>query len=149
MVIPLRNQATDEQHPAAPPRYGTVWGHEGTSIADARRAVRSLLSYAGHDPSHQPGQDAQIVVSELVTDALRHAPGPGALLLELSLDHTLLRITVRDSSPRPPRLLTPDPHRIGGHGLHLITRLCDTFHTIAHDHGKQVTAHLRMPGPTA
>ena len=64
--------------PAAPLRYSAAWDTADASIADARTAVRTLLARAGHDPRHRPSQDAQLVVSELVTNALRHAPGPGA-----------------------------------------------------------------------
>ncbi|MET7814063.1 ATP-binding protein [Streptomyces sp. NPDC005395] len=147
MVIPLRKQATDEHHPAAVLRYGVVWAAEGTSIADARNAVRTLLARAGHPPHHQLSQDAQIVVSELITNALRHAPGPGGLLLETHTSPARLRITVRDTSRAAPRLRVPDPHRIGGHGLHLITRLCSHFHTSPRDDGKQVTAEMLLPQP--
>ncbi|MFG2124391.1 ATP-binding protein [Streptomyces sp. NPDC048710] len=148
MVIPIGNQATDEHDSAAPLRYGAAWGSEGTSIACTRHAVRTLLVQAGHPSDHQLSQDAQIVVSELVTNALRHAPGPGQLLLELIPESGLLRITVRDRSTRQPRLLVPDPRRIGGHGLHLITRLCVRFHTVPLDDGKQVMAELSLRGDT-
>ncbi|MEU6770624.1 ATP-binding protein [Streptomyces sp. NPDC046759] len=148
MVIPLRKQATDERDSAAPLRYGATWSSEGTSIAYTRQAVRTLLVHAGHPSDDQTGQDAQIVVSELVTNALRHAPGPGRLLLELDSESGLLRITVRDCSARPPRLLVPDPSRIGGHGMHLITRLCERFHTVRLDDGKEVIAELSLRGNT-
>ncbi|MFF5028725.1 ATP-binding protein [Streptomyces collinus] len=144
MVIPLRNQAKDEHHEAAALRYSAVWDIQGTSIADSRHAVRTLLTRAGHHPDQQQCQDAQIVVSELVTNALRHAPGPGALMLELTADPALLRITVRDSSSRPPRPAPRTPDRIGGHGLHLIARLCDRLHTVLVDQGKHVIAEVRL-----
>ncbi|MDN3250588.1 MULTISPECIES: ATP-binding protein [unclassified Streptomyces] len=147
MVIPLRQQTTDEHHPAAVLRYGAVWAADGTSIADARNAVRTLLARAGNPPHHQISQDTQIVVSELVTNALRHAPGPGGLLLEVLTTPARLRVTVRDTSRAAPRLRVPDPHRIGGHGLHLITRLCSHFHTSPRDDGKQVTAEMLLPQP--
>ncbi|MFE0510749.1 ATP-binding protein [Streptomyces sp. NPDC058964] len=149
MVTPLRNQATDERDSAGPLRYGAAWDSEGTSIAHTRHAVRTLLVQAGHPSDHRPSRDAQIVVSELVTNALRHAPGPGQLLLELIPESGLLRITVRDRSPRQPRLLVPDPRRIGGHGLHLITRLCERFHTVPLGDGKLVIAELGLSGDTA
>ncbi|MEU3829365.1 ATP-binding protein [Streptomyces sp. NPDC029080] len=144
MAIPLRNHATDEQDQTAAWRYGAVWDAQGTSVTDARHAVRTLLAQAGHPSDHRPSQDAQLVVSELVTNALRHAPGPGGLLLELTSDPALLRITVRDSSPRPPRPRAHNPHRIGGHGLHLITRLCDRFQTVLLGQGKHVVAELGL-----
>ncbi|MER5525876.1 hypothetical protein ABT075_14890 [Streptomyces sp. NPDC002677] len=49
---------------------------------------------------------------------MRHAPGPGALLLELTPDAALLRISVRDNSPHLPELRANDAGRVGGHGPH-------------------------------
>jgi len=144
MVIPLRKHAPDAHTPAVPPRFGAAWGSEGASIADARNAVRGLLARAGHDRDHRISQDAEIVVSELVTNALRHAPGPGGLFLEMPAPDRL-RITVRDSSPEAPAPRSPDPRRVGGHGLHLITRLCEQFRTITVEGGKQVMAELGLP----
>ncbi|MFK4148407.1 ATP-binding protein [Streptomyces sp. NPDC004065] len=144
MVIPLMKQAADEHHRTVPVRYVAVWDTAGTSIADTRHAVRTLLARAGHRPTDTAGQDAQLVTSELVTNALRHAPGPGGLVLELSPDGAFLRITVRDSSPRPPRPLPQDARRVGGHGLHLVSRLCDRFRTVPLPDGKQVVAELSL-----
>lgn len=121
-----------------------AWDAKGTSIADARHAVHSLLVRAGHPPHHVISQDAQLVVSELVTNALRHAPGPGELLLEV-VPSNLLRVTVRDGSPRPPEPLAPDPGRPGGHGVHVVTRLSERMYAIPADGGKQVVAELRLP----
>lgn len=102
MVTPLEDRASDEQESAAPLRYSAAWHTADASIADARTAVRALLAQAYHDPHHRPSQDAQLVVSELVTNALRHAPGPGGLALEVAPDAALLRIAVSDSSPARP-----------------------------------------------
>ncbi|MFI5875080.1 ATP-binding protein [Streptomyces sp. NPDC051445] len=146
MVTPLKNRASDEQRLAARLHYSAAWDTTDTSIADARAAVRALLADAGHPPDHRPSQDAQLVVSELVTNAVRHAPGPGALALEVTPDAAWLRISVRDSSPRPPELRAHDARRVGGHGLQLVTRLCDQLHTTALHTGKQIVAHLRLHG---
>ncbi|MFF8401430.1 ATP-binding protein [Streptomyces sp. NPDC015684] len=147
MVIPLRKQAEDERHEEGPLRSGTAWDTAGISIADTRRTVRTLLARAGHHPDHRPSQDAQLVVSELVTNAIRHAPGPGALLLELSPDDAVLLITVRDGSPRTPDVHPQDGSRVGGHGLRLVTQLCEQVHTVPWASGKQVTAQLRLGTP--
>ncbi|MFD3735902.1 ATP-binding protein [Streptomyces sp. NPDC058632] len=98
MVTPLKNRASDEQKPAAPLRYSTAWDTPDAPITKARTAVCTLLAQAGHDPGHRPSQDAQLIVSELLTNALRHAPGPGSLALEVTPDAALLRIAVRDTS---------------------------------------------------
>ncbi|MFE6176047.1 ATP-binding protein [Streptomyces sp. NPDC056464] len=149
MVTPLKNQASDEQDLAAPLRYSSSWDTPDASIAEARAAVRAPLAQADHHPDEGYGQDAQLVVSELVTNALRHAPGPGRLALEVTSDAAVLRITVSDTSPRPPELRTPDARRVGGHGLRLVTRPCDRLHAIALDTGKQVVAHLYLRRPAS
>ncbi|BBC94386.1 ATP-binding protein [Streptomyces griseofuscus] len=143
MVSPLGIQAMDEPR-SAPSRYSAVWGMAGISIADARGAVRTLLARAGHHPDQQSNQDAQLVVSELVTNALRYAPGPGALLLELSADAARLTIAVRDGSSDQPLLREPDPRRAGGHGLHLVTRLCEQVRTVPSGEGKRIVAELLL-----
>ncbi|MFG2266503.1 ATP-binding protein [Streptomyces sp. NPDC048720] len=147
MVIPLRNQAPDGREPAGALRYSTAWDEEQPPIADARQAVRTLLAQAGHPPEHRACQDAQLVVSELVTNAHRHAPGPGGLELEVVPDAALLRITVRDSSPLRPEPQEHDARRVGGHGLRLVTMLCGQLHTVALATGKQVVAHLPLQAP--
>ncbi|MFJ3234266.1 ATP-binding protein [Streptomyces sp. NPDC086787] len=124
--------------------YVTVWETGSAPISEARQAVRALLGRAGYRPDHRTSQDAQLVVSELVTNAHRHAPGPGRLELEVIPDAALLRIRVRDSSPHQPQLQPPAPGRIGGHGLHLVTRLSTKLHTLAQESGKQVVAHLHL-----
>ncbi|WP_369179214.1 hypothetical protein [Streptomyces mutabilis] len=58
-----------------------------------------------------------------------------------------MRITVRDTSWAALRLRVPGPHRIGGHGLRLITRPCSHFPTGPRDDGKQVTAVMLLPRP--
>ncbi|MFE5114077.1 ATP-binding protein [Streptomyces sp. NPDC056663] len=147
MLTPLKNWASDERDPAAPQRYSSSWDAPDASISEVRAAVRALLAQAGHHPDHRSGQDAQLIVSELVTNALRHAPGPGRLALEVIPGTATLRITVRDSSPRPPELRTHDARHVGGRGLHLVTRLCDRLHTVALDTGQQVVAHFYCAGP--
>ncbi|MFI9650724.1 ATP-binding protein [Streptomyces sp. NPDC052040] len=144
MVISLRNQAWDVREPTVPLRYSAVWEAEQSPIAEARRAVRTLLAEAGHPPQDRASEDAQLVVSELVTNAYRHAPGPGGLDLEVIPGAALLRIAVRDSSPDLPELRALDPHRIGGHGLRLVTHLCARVETTPLDSGKQVVAHLDL-----
>ncbi|MET9730510.1 ATP-binding protein [Streptomyces sp. NPDC006458] len=149
MVTPLSKKTSGDPGRLASWRYRAVWDTSHVSIADARKAVRTLLTRAGHRPDHRPGQDAQLVVSELVTNAVRHAPGPYELLLEIPPDADQLRITVRDSSPDPPRRQAPDAQRVGGHGLLLVDLLCKQVHTVALNVGKQVVALLPLTAPAA
>ena len=142
MVTASKDHAPEErEHPL---RFSAVWHTSEVAAADARAAIRALLAQVGLSPHHTSSQDAQLVVSELVTNAARHAPGPGALEVELTADATLLRISVRDSSPRLPELRERNARRVGGHGLYLISRLCDQLHTVVLDAGKKIVAHLQL-----
>ncbi|MFJ5778991.1 ATP-binding protein [Streptomyces sp. NPDC093094] len=149
MVTPLSKQSSHDSGRPAPWYYSAAWHTSQAPVADARRAVRTLLDRAGHHPAHRPSQDAQLVVSELVTNAVQHAPGPLGLLLEITPDAAQLRIVVRDSSPDPPRPQARDARRVGGHGLRLVGLLCKQVHTVALTRGKQVVALLALPAPAA
>ncbi|WP_251091860.1 ATP-binding protein [Streptomyces sp. Caat 7-52] len=147
MDIPLRTHATVQGRPALL-RYSRTWDTGISSIAEARDAVAALLARARPAPGRRPVQDAQLVVSELVTNAAKHAPGPCALGLELLPDATALRVTVTDTSREPPRRRPPDPGRIGGHGLHLVAMLSRGLEVTRLSHGKRVTATVPLvPAP--
>lgn len=145
MAIPLRNPGAGRQaQPLGSLCYSADWSTGAVRIAAARGAVTALLSQAGHEPDQRPAQDAQLVVSELITNALVHAPGPSGLRLELTPDLASLLITVWDSSPFLPRAQAPDPGRIGGHGLHLVTALSEELEAAHAPGGKRVTATVRL-----
>ncbi|MET8947247.1 ATP-binding protein [Streptomyces sp. NPDC004542] len=150
MVIPLRNQTADGQTSLAPAplRYSATWEAGTLRGIDARRAVSAFLGRLGYLPDQRVSQDAQLVVSELVTNALQHAPGPCGLLLELSPGADVLRITVWDTCTALPELQPRDGGRIGGHGLRLVAMLCADLRTGPLDGGKRVTADLRLPPPS-
>ncbi|MFJ8544047.1 ATP-binding protein [Streptomyces sp. NPDC093586] len=84
---------------------------------------------------------ARLVASELVTNALRHAPGPCRLMLTLVGDG--VEIAVSDTGEGFPTFLPSDPLRVGRHGLEIVTRLCDEVITKPHATGK--TVFVRLP----
>jgi anti-sigma regulatory factor (Ser/Thr protein kinase) len=148
MVIPLRNQAEDEQgtdeHPTL--RCSAAWADGAARAADARQVLRAFLAHALPTgprllPSHL-GMDAELVVSELVTNAARHAPGPCAMSVKLSRGE--LTISVWDTTAEAPTVNRGDPHRIGGHGLHLVHTVSDEVVVAACETGKQISAHFRL-----
>ncbi|AQS65998.1 ATP-binding protein [Streptomyces pactum] len=85
---------------------------------------------------------ARLVASELVTNALRHAPGP--CRLELTLVDDAVEIAVSDTGDAFPTFLPRDPLRVGRHGLEIVTRLCDEIITKPHATGKTVYARLPL-----
>ncbi|MET8509022.1 ATP-binding protein [Streptomyces sp. NPDC004787] len=85
-----------------------------------RRALRSWFGRAG--APDQRAADALLLVSEVVTNALRHGGTPS----ELCLDGTdrALWVQVSDTSPELPRPHGPHrARRASGHGLYLLERL--------------------------
>ncbi|GAB2756317.1 ATP-binding protein [Streptomyces bullii] len=149
MVIPLEQQAADEQgtDEYAMLCYAAAWADGAARAFDARQALHAFLAHAPLADRTTPGPaplvpDSEIVVSELVTNAIRHAPGPCGLLLRLSGDE--LAITVWDTSTDEPTVEESDRRRVGGHGLHLVHTVSDRVVVTLHDARKQITAYLRL-----
>lgn len=148
MIIPLRKQAADGQGTGeyTTLRSSVAWDSGAARSADARHFLRAFLARAplsGRAPGpNRSALDAELVVSELITNAIRHAPGPCGLTLQLSAAE--LAITVWDTSTDDPVVKERDPHRVGGHGLHLVRTVSDRLLVISRAWGKQITAHLGL-----
>lgn len=86
--------------------------------------------------------DVLLAVSELVTNALRHARGPYAL--ELRGDPRQVVVCVHDGSTDLPALRPHDPLRVGGHGLEIVTRVCTELTVERVAPGKQILARFDL-----
>ncbi|MEV0126276.1 ATP-binding protein [Streptomyces sp. NPDC050703] len=120
-----------------------IEGSEG--IARARQLARSFLADAqdrGLPVSGSARGVVPLVVSELVTNACKYAPGLSLLALEVV--GGAVRVSVWDSSATLPTVLEPDPGRIGQHGLEVVAALCDSFTAEREPLGKRVTAIISM-----
>lgn len=107
-------------------------------VRDARRATtRVVASWAG-----RPGvvDDACLVVSELVTNALRH--GRSDAVLRLLHQDSCIRVEVLDEDTRLPVLLPPDPRALSGRGLALVAALATLWGAEPSAAGKTVWAEL-------
>ncbi|MER5948603.1 ATP-binding protein [Streptomyces sp. NPDC001904] len=83
----------------------------------------------------------QLVVSELVTNAVRHTPG-GSWSLSVTVDGDQLSIEISDTSTALPQKRTGDlKDGRGGLGLPLVQSLCDRMQTTVTGTGKTITAH--------
>jgi anti-sigma regulatory factor (Ser/Thr protein kinase) len=66
----------------------------------------------------------ELVISEVVTNALVHAPRTPALVARYRLlDGAVLRFEVQDDAPAPPRLRAREADRPGGLGMHIVSAL--------------------------
>ena len=108
------------------------------AVARARRTVRATLGDWGLS---RLGDTAELLTSELVTNALRYADGP--ISVRLLRDRTLL-CEVHDESEIVPRLRAVSDDDDGGRGLHLVKELSDRWGTRRTTAGKTVWFELRL-----
>jgi anti-sigma regulatory factor (Ser/Thr protein kinase) len=91
--------------------------------SQARELTRGFLSVMAPQPHQQDVDTLLLVVSELVTNAVRH--GQGLTGFHLRATRTgAIEVIVRDASPRWPRPRPLDLDYPGGFGLHLVQNVC-------------------------
>ncbi|MFD3503083.1 ATP-binding protein [Streptomyces sp. NPDC058678] len=107
-----------------------------------RRFKLAGLSHA--DLSHAVSDRAmglvQLVVSELVTNAHKYAPGP--CLLDLEINGGAVEVSVWDTDPTLPVARSPDPGRVGQHGLEIVIGACRSFEMRREPVGKRIMAAI-------
>lgn len=93
--------------------------------ARARATVSSWLDGADRGVR----EDIKLLVSELVTNAVRHAQRDGHI--DLSLEYVRNRVRIEVSDPgegfSKPKVGTPAPDAIGGRGLLIVDRLASRW----------------------
>ncbi|MFE7836217.1 ATP-binding protein [Streptomyces sp. NPDC057474] len=132
-------------------RAGYALAGDDGCIADARHHALAFLDQA-HADHHLPvparARDlTQLVVSELVTNARKYAPGP--VLLELRITAGSVDIVVWDSDPTVPAARAADPGRIGQHGLEIVKAVTEGLFIEQEPVGKRVTARIALADPPA
>ncbi|MGW1807185.1 ATP-binding protein [Streptomyces sp. NPDC002078] len=101
------------------PGYVLVRERVPQSGEEARRLVRVALAAWGL--RHVDVDAAELVVAELVANAVRHAAGHALRILVDRPDPGHVYIAVVDRAPRRlPALRTAGPHETGGRGLLLV-----------------------------
>lgn len=125
---------------AAPRSARARFAAEATSGTLARRFVaQACRDWAGADLI----VDAELVVTELVENAVRHGHTGCEVTVELS--ERGLRIAVRDGSAALPRRVTRGSTEPGGRGLLLVERLSRAWGFELAGSGKIVWALLAAP----
>jgi anti-sigma regulatory factor (Ser/Thr protein kinase) len=93
--------------------------------------------------------DCELVVTELVSNALRHGSGPPELAMEVLDGH--LRLTVRDGDGGVGKVhvaLDRDVHDISGRGLRIVEALVDDWGVTQTGGGKVVWVLIRYADPS-
>ncbi|WP_432138810.1 MULTISPECIES: ATP-binding protein [unclassified Streptomyces] len=140
----------------APPTlpYEGVWRFTApaveASVPQARHAVRDLLRRQGVPTTDDVEQGLLLIVSELVTNAVRHAAllSP-TLAVEVAVGAEWVRVSVEDNHPYRPTALENPHSATGGRGLLLVREItreaggvCDVEHTASG--GKVIWAALPL-----
>lgn len=108
------------------------------SVPLARSWAETWLD--GHAVEVDPRHTALLVLSELVTNAVRQSDGPVRITLSAGDDDLLLEVT--DGNPRLPRLAFPEEDSPGGRGLLLVEMLASAWGVREEREGKTVWARL-------
>jgi anti-sigma regulatory factor (Ser/Thr protein kinase) len=90
--------------------------------AQARRVLRQVLD---HVVSEEVSETAELLVSELVTNAVTHGKGMVTLSIDCA-DHRL-SVTVGDDEPNVPQLQPERLMALGGRGLRMIESLASSW----------------------
>ncbi|WP_369056068.1 SpoIIE family protein phosphatase [Kineococcus terrestris] len=109
------------------------------AVAQARAFLRTALS--AWDVGHVL-DEAELVLSEVVTNALVHTEGEAVVGLRLDRDAGRLTLSVRDRSTRHPRERHADEDALGGRGLGIVEAVADAWGVSAEGDGKTVWAEL-------
>ncbi|MET9116688.1 ATP-binding protein [Streptomyces longwoodensis] len=119
---------------------------DGTSIAQARHLAARFLTRVQVEhglPVSQRALDVtQLVVSELVTNARKYAPGP--VLMDLRIVNDVVEIVVWDSAPVLPVARAADAGRVGQHGLEIVMAVAQGYEVQMEPVGKRVTVRIAL-----
>ncbi|MGW0611374.1 ATP-binding protein [Streptomyces sp. NPDC002788] len=120
---------------------------DGHVIAEARHRAADFLTRVraehGLPVSARAVDLTQLVVSELVTNAPKYAPGP--VLMELRISGDVVEVIVWDSDPVLPVALAADAGRVGQHGLEIVMAVAQGFEVHREPVGKRITVRLALP----
>ena len=116
-----------------------------TAAARARHFVAATLREWGCDNAVV---DAELLVSELVTNAVLHARSQATVSVERD-GHGVLRVAVCDASPAPPRLRDYGPDSVTGRGMLLVDRIAHRWGVDVSGTGKCVWFEVDGQGKPA
>ena len=136
-VHPSRDAALARVERRAAVRQVVPIPHSPHGPAEARRAVKRCADALG---LAELGHDLELVVSEMVTNAVRHALPP--VELQIAACDERVVVAVADGSPSPPKARAADLDAEGGRGMALVDLLAAEHGVRADPPGKKVWAAL-------
>ncbi|MEV2211097.1 ATP-binding protein [Streptomyces sp. NPDC050997] len=130
-----------EAHHIRIPVSGTPAG-----AASARRQIAEEIRDWGAALGHELLYAAELVASELITNAVRHAHH-GPITAGADLDARALRIAVIDASSQIPEVSLPEADEEDGRGLFLVAALADRHGFDPLPSGKRCWAEFEFGTP--
>ena len=101
---------------------------------EAAAAARAALRVLEPKLEPEPMNDVRLLVSELVTNSIRHSEGPNSgspVMLEVALSTDKLRVEVTDRGTGfEPHPREPGQSKASGWGLYLVDKLADRWGVI-------------------
>ncbi|MDG9716524.1 ATP-binding protein [Streptomyces sp. DH24] len=129
-----------------PPSASAAYDGDSSCIGAARHLAADFLTDVqavhGLPVSERALGMTQLVVSELVTNAVKYAPGP--VMLDLQIVDGAVRVTVWDSDPVLPDVAATDPQRVGRHGLEITLAVSQGYEVHREPVGKRITAVIAL-----
>ncbi|WP_406404914.1 ATP-binding protein [Streptomyces sp. NBC_00879] len=132
----------ESQRPAADDardRHLALVSADARDVSRIRRLAKEFLTGLKVPPTAL--DDALLIISELVTNAVLHALPPAALRVRCT-QHHVLRIEVTDGGPRPNPPPKTDQHEEHGRGMFIVAAMAVRYGTIAHAGGSTCWAEL-------
>ncbi|MGW3730077.1 SpoIIE family protein phosphatase [Streptomyces sp. NPDC000851] len=149
-TLPARAHADDvtlllARTRALPPARVASWDlpNEPATVPSARHLATRKLEQWG---LKQLQPTAELIVSELVTNAIRHGDGPIRLRL---IQHRVLTCEVSDTNTSHPRPRHPRSLDDNGRGLRLVAQLSSRYGSRSISDGKIVWAEQDLPATAA
>lgn len=124
------------------PSYSECWPAELESARRARQLIRAAIAVWGLDGL---ADAAETIVTELTSNAIRHAPRRYFRVEITRLSATTVRISVSDRSRKVPQVTIPDFEAETGRGLLLVEALSTVWGCDEKGWGKVVWAQLDVP----
>ncbi|MFF3215648.1 ATP-binding protein [Streptomyces sp. NPDC002886] len=113
----------------------------GLKCEEARSIARDVLAASG--AGERLIDDVLLVVSELVSNAVRHAGGVSGF--NIRHDASCVAVEVSDQSSSAPHTPGTPLDIPGGFGWLLVNRIADRTEIRPHDDGKTITAFIPFP----
>jgi two-component sensor histidine kinase len=120
--------------------------YTASSVGAARRRLIGDLTDAG--VYEATACDAGLVLSELISNALRHAtPLPGSLIrVSWGVSDDCVEIAVSDGGgPTVPMINKPAANALGGRGLGIVDRLSHSWGVHTRQDGSETTVWAALP----